>query len=88
MLVFVIIGIVKVIAAVSDEIKVAKIRDAGGLGRPGNPSVLHRRRDEDRRADGQCRPGLKAQFTVALGDNFYSHGVTDVNDQRFQAFHS
>jgi hypothetical protein len=24
------------------------------------------------------------QFQLALGDNFYTHGVTDINDKRFK----
>lgn len=33
---------------------------------------------------GKKAAEIGSQFTLALGDNFYSHGVTDVNDKRFK----
>ena len=33
---------------------------------------------------GTVAERVGAQFTVALGDNFYSHGVKDVDDARFK----
>ena len=33
---------------------------------------------------GKRASAIGSQFTVALGDNFYSHGVTDVDDARFK----
>ena len=33
---------------------------------------------------GSVAEDINAQFTIALGDNFYDHGVKDVNDERFQ----
>ena len=33
---------------------------------------------------GKKASEIGSMFTVALGDNFYSHGVTDVDDARFK----
>ncbi len=33
---------------------------------------------------GAVAAALDSQFTVALGDNFYGFGVTNVSDPRFQ----
>lgn len=33
---------------------------------------------------GKKAAEIGSKFTLALGDNFYSHGVTDVNDKRFK----
>lgn len=33
---------------------------------------------------GEVAKDVGSQFTIALGDNFYDEGVTDVNDKRFQ----
>lgn len=33
---------------------------------------------------GKRASAIGSRFTVALGDNFYSHGVTDVDDPRFK----
>ncbi len=33
---------------------------------------------------GAVAAELDSQFTVALGDNFYGFGVTNVSDPRFQ----
>lgn len=34
---------------------------------------------------GATADAVDAKFTLALGDNFYFDGVTDVNDKRFQS---
>ena len=33
---------------------------------------------------GKTAAAIDSQFTVALGDNFYNSGVTDVDDPRFE----
>ena len=83
MLVFVVIGIVKVIAAVSDEksLKFVMLGDWGGQETPPYYTDAEKKIAEQM---GSVAESIGAQFTVALGDNFYSHGVTDVNDPRFQ----
>lgn len=35
------------------------------------------------RAMGDTAASMKSQFTIALGDNFYFEGVTNVADPRF-----
>ncbi|EDO39012.1 predicted protein [Nematostella vectensis] len=68
-------------SSVSDSVRFLAVGDWGGLEflpykTPVESSVANRM--------GKVADTIHAQFVVALGDNFYFHGVKDVDDKRFQ----
>ena len=51
-------------------------------GQPTSPYYTSAQKDVAHQM-GRKAEEISSQFTVGLGDNFYDHGVTDVDDSRF-----
>ena len=68
-------------ASSSDSLAFVAVGDWGG--EPMDPFTTATER-YIAKSMGDTAASAKSQFTIALGDNFYDTGVTDVSDPRFK----